>query len=141
MFDHIKADPEHFQWLKSGELVSEGTPVHGSNITDLFHYAIRNRKTAVPPIGFGEFEELLDESNVPKEALSPPDISFSPKLERTPQATPEGQKATTSRQPPAQGPTGTRRSISARSAAARPKRVTKAVNRLGSSQLGNWVQY
>ncbi len=141
LLDHVKADPEHFQWLKSGELVSEGTPVHGSNITDLFHYATRNRKTAVPPIGFGEFEELLDESNVPKEALSPLDTTVSPKLDRTSQATPKVQKATTSRQPRAQRPTGIRRSISARYAADRPKRETRAVDRLGSSQLGNWVQY
>ncbi len=93
LLDHIKADPQNFQWLKSGELLSpEGNPIPGSNITDLLHYATRNRKTALPPVGFGEFEELLDDTNVPKEALSlpeQPDIA-SPKAKKM------GKKPTTS---------------------------------------------
>ncbi|MCP3664596.1 MAG: hypothetical protein GY696_19250, partial [Gammaproteobacteria bacterium] len=48
LLDHIKADPQNFQWLKSGELLSpEGHPIPGSNITNLFHYATRNRKAAL----------------------------------------------------------------------------------------------
>ncbi|MCP4055300.1 MAG: hypothetical protein GY739_20120 [Mesoflavibacter sp.] len=65
---HQRRDQQNFQWLKSGELLRpEGHPIPGSNITDLFHYATRNRKAALPPVGFGEFEELLDDTNVPKE--------------------------------------------------------------------------
>ncbi len=83
--DHIKSDPQNFQWQKSGELLNpEGYHIPGSNITDLFHYATRSRKTALPPVGFGEFEELLDDTNVPKEALSlpeQPDIA-SPKAKK-----------------------------------------------------------
>ncbi len=85
LLDHIKADPQNFQWLKSGELLSpEGHAIPGSNITDLLHYATRSRNSALPPVGFGEFEELLDDTNVPKEALSlpeKPDIA-SPKAKK-----------------------------------------------------------
>ncbi len=90
----IKSDPDHFKWQKSGELVVDRTAVLASNITDLVHYATRERKTAKSPAGFKEFKKLLDETNVPQEALNqsqpfatpPPKLgtSFSPLASSTP---------------------------------------------------------
>ncbi len=82
LLNHIKSDPDHFKWRKSGELVVNGTAVPASNITDLVHYATRDRKTAKSPAGFKEFKKLLDETNVPQEALnqSQPLATPSPKL-------------------------------------------------------------
>ena len=81
LIDHVKANPERFKFLKSGELVAQGEAIPGSNITDLFHYSTRNRTTVEAPPGFEEFEELLMESNVPREATGindPPHQIMSP---------------------------------------------------------------
>ncbi len=78
LLNHIKSDPDHFKWQKSGELVVDGTTVPSSNITDLVHYATRDRKTAKSPAGFKEFKKLLGETNVPQEALNQSQPSATP---------------------------------------------------------------
>jgi len=70
LLDHIKRIPEQFQFKKSGEIVIDGTPIPGSSVTDLVHFATRTRPSVKPPVGFDEFEQLLNETNVPKEALA-----------------------------------------------------------------------
>ncbi|MCP4336224.1 MAG: hypothetical protein GY679_00015 [Mycoplasma sp.] len=70
LLDHMKQNDQSFQWLDSGELVIDGTPIHGSNIADLVHHVTRNRPTVRSPDGAEEFAELLDKTNVPKEAFN-----------------------------------------------------------------------
>ena len=69
LLDHLKDNPKHIQWLPSGELVADGTPILKSSITDLIHHVTRNRPSVKPPTGAKEFENLLESTNVPKEAL------------------------------------------------------------------------
>ena len=69
LMDHIKANPESFAFQKTGELVINGIPVAGSNVTDLIHYATRTRPNVTKPAGYDQFKDLLDSTNVPKEAV------------------------------------------------------------------------
>ena len=80
LMQHIKDNPENFQFQKTGELIVDGNPIPGSNVTDLFHYVTRTRQNAEPPKGFKEFFELLNISNAPKEAISATAVTRSPKL-------------------------------------------------------------
>ncbi len=137
LLNHIKSDPDHFKWQKSGELVVDGTPVPASNITDLFHYATRDRKTAKSPAGFKEFKKLLDETNVPREALnqSQPLATPSPKLGTSfsPLAfsTPRGQEM------PEHSRSGEKAGTSQARNKPYPARQRKQTQRYG----GNWTQY
>ncbi len=139
LLNHIKSDPDHFKWQKSGELVVDGTAVPTSNITDLVHYATRDRKTAKSPAGFKEFKKLLGESNVPQEALNqtqpfatPPSklgTSFSPLASSTPRGQfMPGHSRTMSAEKPANSRTTNQ---------PYPKRHRIQTQRYGS----NWKQY
>ena len=82
LLEHMKDKKEHFNWLNSGELVFNGTPIHGSNFTDLVHYFTRNQPNSSPPTGAEQFENLLNITNAPKEALNTAEIKFkNPKTE------------------------------------------------------------
>ncbi len=141
LLDHIKSDPGRFKWLKSGELVADGTVVPASNITDLVHHATRNRQSAKSPVGFQEFKNLLDDTNVPKEALSlsdpfttPPQpnlgTSFSPLAISTPL------RPTTSRQNRTLSHEKPKSSKGARQPYLRPERERKQ-----TQWYSNWQPY
>ena len=66
---HIRANPESFTFQKTGELVVNGCPVAGSNVTDLIHYTTRTRPNVTKPAGYDQFKDLLDSTNVPQEAI------------------------------------------------------------------------
>lgn len=70
LLDHLRNKKGLFNWLESGELIVDGKPVEGSNITDLVHYITRNRPANIPPKGAEEFEHLLNITNVPQEAMN-----------------------------------------------------------------------
>jgi len=97
LLNHLKDHKRFFNWLNSGELVIDGKPIAGSNVTDLVHHATRNRTAVVPPAGYEEFEKLLQATNVPKEAMKKVELatatpvsigtSFSPRrLQSTPRS-------------------------------------------------------
>jgi hypothetical protein len=137
LLEHIKDKKNEFQWLDSGELLVDGNPVPGSNITDLIHHVTRKRPTATPPKGVDEFVELLDKTNVPKEALNlsegafqtPPQAtaavgtSFSPLEASTPKARKLPHQQRFKAPPPLASLT-------------KQKRV-----RQQPSRFGNWVRY
>ncbi len=50
------------------ELIVNNSPLPGSNITDLFHYATRDLIRPPPP-GWEEFYAMLKRENVPREAI------------------------------------------------------------------------
>jgi len=105
LLDHLKDHHKSFQWLQSGELVVDGKPIKGSNITDLVHHITRNRPTAAPPKGIEEFSEILENTNVPKEALSTSDLfktpttSFGTSFSPVEASTPRSQQTIRKRQP------------------------------------------
>ena len=66
---HLKQNKNRFQWMDSGELIINGHPIPGSNLTDLVHHVTRNRPTARAPPGAAEFKALLQSTNAPQEAL------------------------------------------------------------------------
>jgi hypothetical protein len=68
LFEHLKKKRE-IQWTDTGELVANGSPVEGSNVTDLLHFFTRDRPSVVPPKGAHELADLLQETNVPMEAV------------------------------------------------------------------------
>ena len=70
LLEHLKHKKE-IQWANSGELLADGNAIPGSNITDLLHFFTRNRPTVKPPVGAKEFAGMLQDSNVPKEAVVP----------------------------------------------------------------------
>lgn len=106
LLEHLKRK-EQIQWADTGELLVNDRPVEGSNVTDLFHFFTRDRPSVVPPKGAREFAELLQETNVPVEAVVPDSFNkagtltfdlgtlFSPN--RSPKKTPR--KKTTERKP------------------------------------------
>ena len=51
-------------WNDRGELLHEGVPIPGSNITDLVHDLVRKRKT-FDPIGWRQLASQLRGSNIP----------------------------------------------------------------------------
>jgi hypothetical protein len=118
LLDHLKERKNNFSWLSSGELVVDGQPIEGSNITDLVHHVTRRRPTVKPPIGADAFADLLNRTNVPKEALSESNIfatpvglgtSFSPASTSTPSKLKKAPKA--------------------KASSVRPVRIRKPVNR------------
>ena len=70
LLEHLKRKQE-IQWSDKGELLMDGHVVEGSNATDLLHYFTRDRPKTNPPEGAREFAELLQDTNVPVEAVVP----------------------------------------------------------------------
>ena len=55
------------QWNDRGEILSDGKPIPGSNITDLVHTAVRvSRKPKRWPEGWEYFRRHMKETNVPQ---------------------------------------------------------------------------
>ena len=55
-------------WNERGELMHEGVAVHGSNVVDLVHDLLRNRKTT-DPVGWRQFANQMRAANVPMELV------------------------------------------------------------------------
>ena len=55
-------------WNDRGELLHEGVAIPGSNITDLVHDVVRNRKT-FEPVGWQQLTNQLRGSNIPMELV------------------------------------------------------------------------
>lgn len=70
LLNHFKRKPQEIHWNNDGQLVVNGSAVPNSNITDLVHFFTRERPTAQPPSGAVEMAHLLQETNVPVEALA-----------------------------------------------------------------------
>jgi hypothetical protein len=70
LLEHLKRKRQ-IQWNDNGELMANGSPVEGSNVTDLLHFFTRDRPSVVPPKGAAELADLLQETNVPVEAVVP----------------------------------------------------------------------
>lgn len=122
LMDHMKDHSQSFNWLDSGEMVVDGKPIPGSNITDLVHHVTRNRPTAQPPAGMEEFHSLLERTNAPKEA-----ISEGPSFMTTPI------ELGTSFKPQKTSTPARRKAIKA---SPRPNRKKNPIDR-----LGQWKQY
>ncbi|KAF4529510.1 hypothetical protein B566_EDAN014205 [Ephemera danica] len=56
-------------WDEKGVITISGDRIAGSNIIDLFHDVLRNRKNNVPPIGMESFIDVLKKNNVPLEYI------------------------------------------------------------------------
>ena len=56
------------KWNDRGELLHEGVAIPGSNIVDLIHDLLRNRKT-VDPIGWQQFANQMHAANIPMELV------------------------------------------------------------------------
>ena len=56
------------KWNDRGELLHEGVAIPGSNIVDLIHDLLRNRKT-VDPIGWQQFASQMHAANIPMELV------------------------------------------------------------------------
>jgi hypothetical protein len=69
LMEHLKENKDQIKWLKSGELVSDGQTIQGSNLTDLVHHITRNRPSKKSPVGATQFTELLKKTNAPQEAF------------------------------------------------------------------------
>lgn len=79
LINHMKNNPDQFRFTVKGELLNdEGNIIEGSNITDLVHESVRNRKSGNVS-GREEFMSMLSETNVPKEALGKPLFNSTPK--------------------------------------------------------------
>ena len=55
-------------WNDRGQLLHEGVPIPGSNITDLGHDLVRRRKT-FEPVGWQQLAIQLRGSNIPMELV------------------------------------------------------------------------
>ncbi len=127
LLDHLKQNDQSFQWLDSGELVVEGKRIPGSNISDLIHHVTRNRPSVRPPEGSEEFSELLDKTNVPKEAFNRSETTF---------ATPFGLGTSFS---PTK--TSTPKSKKLDKSTMYKARQSSTRSRNKPERFGNWVQY
>lgn len=54
----------------NGEVIIKGTPLSGSNISDLLNKAVNSRTNKHDLPGWNEFEALLDEENIPRFLLN-----------------------------------------------------------------------
>ncbi len=72
LLDHIKDIPS-VAWSERGELVVDGQPVVGSNVTDLINDVVRKRKTVGAPHGWQAFAEVLKDANTSRELIANPD--------------------------------------------------------------------
>jgi hypothetical protein len=133
LLDHLKQNDRSFQWLDSGELVADGTTIHGSNISDLIHHVTRNRPTARTPEGSEQFSELLDKTNVPKEAFNRSETTF-----RTPTTPFTTFAAGTSFSPTK---TSTPKTKKLDKSTMYKSRQSSTRNRTKPERFGNWVQY
>ena len=90
--DFIEKSPNH-SITNKGEIVVNGKIIENSNIVDLVHYQLRQRKKIVnPPYAYPQFFESLNEMNVPKQILKRKEkpISFAAKGKKS--STPEKKK-------------------------------------------------
>ena len=55
-------------WNERGELMHGGVAIHGSNVVDLVHDLLRNRKTT-DPVGCRQFANQMRAANVPMELV------------------------------------------------------------------------
>ncbi len=81
IIDFIEKSPNHTITNK-GEIVVNGKIIENSNIVDLVHYQLRQRKKITnPPYAYPQFFQSLNEMNVPKEILKRKEkkISFTTK--------------------------------------------------------------
>ena len=135
LLNHLQAN-KSISWKPSGELKDKsGLPIEGSNITDLVHYVTRNRPTAKAPNGSNEFIALLEETNVPREAISGLEdkfmtpktfgTDFSPLSTSTPKEIQDSLRSTNRKQ--------TQNKLST------PKRKTGR-HRIKPERFGNWVE-
>ncbi len=130
LLDHLRQNEQSFQWLDSGELVADGTPIRGSNISDLVHHVTRNRPTVKSPEGSEEFSELLEKTNVPKEAFNRSEHLSAP------ESAPFG--LGTSFSP---SKTSTPKTKKLAKSAMYKSRQTSTRKRTKPERFGNWVQY
>ena len=133
LLDHLKQNNRSFQWLDSGELVIDDTPIRGSNIADLVHHVTRNRPTVKSPEGSEEFSELLEKTNVPQEAFNRSEHHYTPESFRTPVSV-LGTSFSPSR-------TSTPKTKKQNKSAMYKSRQTSTRNRTKPERFGNWVQY
>ncbi len=68
LLKYVRENPE-MQWNEAKELIYNGVRIPHSNIVDLISDTSRNRKTAVPAIGWQEFADALMAQNVPENAI------------------------------------------------------------------------
>ena len=59
-------------WNKDGVVTMQGKEIPQSNIIDLVHEVVRNRKTPRHPTGIGQFTNILQRLNIPREYLGRP---------------------------------------------------------------------
>lgn len=70
LLKHIEDNPEAVGWNERNELLVNGQRVLNSNIIDLINDFSLARAKSEPPEGFAEFAQALQETNVPREAIS-----------------------------------------------------------------------
>ena len=69
LLDHIK-DSSDITWNKRGELIAQGQTLENSNVSDLIHETLRQRKKlGDEPSGWSTFANELRQSNVPQELI------------------------------------------------------------------------
>ena len=64
LVSHLKT----IKWNDRGELLHEGVVVPGSNMVDLVHDLLRNRKTS-EPAGWQQFASQMHAANIPMELV------------------------------------------------------------------------
>ena len=68
----IRLKPE-LSWNEQGTIkLKSGEEVFNSNIQDLLHFLIRNRRSTPPPLGFFQLLPVLKKLNLPRELVSNP---------------------------------------------------------------------
>ncbi len=69
IYQHLKAHKT--QWNEMGQLLNEhNEPIPNSNIVELIDYVTNTKRTARLPAGFGDFLELVHDSQLPRHYLS-----------------------------------------------------------------------
>ena len=145
MVSFLKEHPE-IGWNDRGELLNKGDAIRGSNITDIFNYAVREMKHE--PHGWTDFYDQLTSANVPviaignsivrkrmgRRAASPPGSpSPPPPAARAPTAPPAPAAAAT---PPHGTPPATRRHARVFTPTAKPSKApaTRRPNQTGKGR-------
>ncbi len=65
LYQVIKEHPEVLSWDEKGQMIIEGKPVKGTNITDLVHSLYTSCSTVLPR-GLPQFASALETLNIPK---------------------------------------------------------------------------
>lgn len=68
LLDHLKQTTD-LKWNYKGELIYKDSTLENTNLTDLFHTTIRNRKSSKLPHGWSTFVNILKESNIPSDLI------------------------------------------------------------------------